>query len=978
MATLPQTERRKLVTVLCCDLSGSVQLAATTDPEAQQSRLDLYVERLQAAVETHGGVVEPFAGYAITAVFGLHAVRDDDGLRALRAALETRDALAELGAEPQLGIAGGEVVVGPAGRPAIGEPVRLAARLARAAPLRGVLLDETTFRVTHVSIESEPYDALDWEGAPMRPRRLLAVDPRRPLRPFDSPFVGRQAELDVLTRAWGRVTSRRSCELVTIVGAAGVGKSRLAQEFRESVDAHVVAGRCLSYGEGITYWPLLEVVEQLEPLPAMLAASVRDPLAVLAGEDGVTSTDEVAWAARKLLEAAASERPLVAIFDDIQWAEVVFLELIEHIALLSTGAPILLVCLARPELLEHRPGWPVVLPLEPLPPPEVERVVDVRLALAGRGVSGAARRRIVHAADGNPLFAEELVAATLAADGAEMSVTPTIQALLAARLDQLAEPERQLLEAAAVEGEVFHHGVLAALDPDQAQLTSLLTGLARKDMIRSAHQRETDDDSFRFRHLLLRDAAYNATPKRRRADLHERLADVLEPRTGRSGEPDEIIAFHLEQAHSYEAELAPDSERARSLGRRAATLLTTAGRRALTRADVLAATSLLQRAVELDDRPNRPIGPELDLAEALYASGSLEDARAVLTRAGERATAAGNRADELSALLARTVHELATETESALGRLEKLAGEALTECGEANNDTGLTQAWFALANVAHVRARFATRNTALEHALAHATRSGDLAKARTIEVLLAAGQLYGPAPVNEGLSWIAAHPHLDHEPIVIGIHAVLEAMSGRIAEARLLCRQAASRSQELGTRYERGGWYPEYHVELLAGDAAAAADYARAGCARLERMGERSVLSTLAGQLGQALCVLQRYDEATEWSQLAKDLGASQDVLTQLLWRQIDAKVLAHGGKTESAERLAREAVSIAELTDALDVHADALLDLAQVLEVAGEAERAAQATREARALYERKGNVVMAKRTTPPRLSQAGARQEH
>jgi tetratricopeptide (TPR) repeat protein len=379
---------------------------------------------------------------------------------------------------------------------------------------------------------------------------------------------------------------------------------------------------------------------------------------------------------------------------------------------------------------------------------------------------------------------------------------------------------------------------------------------------------------------------------------------------------------------------------------------------------VLAATSLFQRSVQLGESSQGAIGRDLDLAEALYSHGSLAEAKIVLDRAGLRAATAGDRADELRVLLVRTIHDLATDPEGATGRLDQLADEGIRLFEQSEDEVGLTHAWFALGVASHVRARYRVRNEALERALVHAVGSGDSVRARTIEVLLAAGHLYGPTPVPDALAWLLEHPHLEREPNIIGIHAVLKAMSGRIDEARALCRHSTARSDELGTRYERGSFFAEFRVELLAGDAAAAADYARASCAQLERMGERSVLSTQAGQLGQALCALGRYDEAAEWSQRARELGASEDALTQMLWRQVEAKILAHRGSIDAGARFAREAVAIAEHTEAPDAHADALVDLARVLTLGDQGEQAAQAASEALALYKRKGNTVMAEQT--------------
>jgi DNA-binding SARP family transcriptional activator len=732
-----RSEHRKPVTAVCC-VAASHWLHESLDPEALEPRLHRCLAELTAAIERHGGVVESVTGEMATAIFGLPTVREDDAVRALRAAHDAVEALSTLGVEAQIGVADGEILVRGDDRRAVGEPLHRAARIAHAAPRGTVALGETTRRLARGSARTKALETLEWRGERIRVWRLLEVDSRPPVRRFDSPFVGRGAALKTLAGVWQRVGIGPSCELVTIVGAAGLGKSRLAEEFVRRFDARAVRGRCPPYGEGTTCLPLLEIMGQLQPQLAGLDPEARRPLAVLTGDDGAASPDEVAWAARKLLEAAAVDGPLVAIFDDIQWAAPSFLELLEQLALLSTGRPILVLCLARPELLERRPGWAGVLALDPLDHSDVDRVIAARLARSGRNVSAQVRAQIVAKADGNPLFAEELADAVLGADDEE-AFPPSIHALLAARLDQLGEDERLLLEAAAVEGEVFHRNVLAALAPDTPRLTALLAALVRKEVVRPERAQRRGDDGYRFRHLLLRDAAYEATSKRRRADLHEQLADWLDGQGDRSPEPDEIIAHHLERSSRYLSELFPGSERAEALALRAAERLAAAGRHALARADVLAAVSFLERAAQLDDRPERPIHRDLDLAEALYSHGRIDDGATLLGRASARAATRDDRRNELLAVLALTIHELATQPEGTVEKLQRLGAEALELFEGTEDDAGLTRAWLALAYAAHVRGRYAVRNDAFERSLIHAARCGDSVKARTIEVLLGAG-----------------------------------------------------------------------------------------------------------------------------------------------------------------------------------------------------------------------------------------------
>jgi len=615
------------VTVLFCDVTGSTALGESTDPEALRALLARYFERTKGIVESHGGTVEKFIGDAVMAVFGIPAAHEDDALRACRAAVEMREALPELGIRGRIGVNTGEVVTGTSERLATGDAVNVAARLEHAAEPGEVLVGAETHALVRDAVVAEPVEPLILKGKaePVPASRLVAVLDA-PERSHGLPFVGREAELARIVEAWERALSEARCELVTVVGDAGVGKSRLVAEALAAVGARVVRGRCLPYGEGITYWPVVDVVKRLEVLPSdpVAAAAVRS----LLGESDVgTSGDEIAWAFRKLLEEQA---PLVAVFDDIQWGEETFLDLIESTALLSSGAPLLLLCMARPELVERRPGWPGALRLEPLPAEQVD-------ALIGAAVSGELRQRIARAAGGNPLFISEMLA--MAAGNAEVEVPPTLKALLAARLDQLDEAERKVLERGSVEGEIFHRGAVQALAPEETQVTTRLAGLVRRELIRPDRAQLAGDDGYRFRHLLIRDAAYDALPKAVRADLHARFAAWLDEHGHALVERDEIAGYHLEQAARYHAELGQADP---ALAERAAERLATAGRRAIDRQDDRTGAALLARAAELV-RPHR-----LDLAlelEAAWAIGD-QDRRAsarAAEAAAERAEAEGDR-----------------------------------------------------------------------------------------------------------------------------------------------------------------------------------------------------------------------------------------------------------------------------------------------------------------------------------------------
>jgi len=541
---------RKVVTVLFCDVVGSTALGESVDPEALQGLLARYFERMKGIVESHGGSVEKFIGDAVMAVFGVPVVHEDDALRACRAAVEMRDALPELGVEGRIGVNTGEVLTGTEERLATGDTVNVAARLEQAAEAGEVLLGAQTLRLVAPAVEVGEERLLELKGKsePVAAHPLLAVQ-EAPERSHASRFIGRERELAKLVDAWERALAGPGCQLVTVVGDAGVGKSRLVAEALDSLDARVVRGRCLPYGEGITYWPVIEVVKQLAALPSDPAAAVA-VRSLLGESDQGTSADQIAWAFRKLL---VEQAPLVVVLDDIQWGEETFLDLVEAAALLTGDAPILLLCMARPELLERHPAWPGTLRLEPLSDDEADQLIREE-------VTGELHERIAHAAGGNPLFISEMLA--MAREQEDVKVPPTLKALLAVRLDQLDEPERRVLERGSIEGELFHRGGVQALAPEEPHVTARLTALVRRELVRPDRAQLAGDDGFRFRHLLIRDAAYDSLPKSVRAELHERFADWLVSHT-ELVELDEIVGYHLEQAVGYRRETGRGAGQAR-------------------------------------------------------------------------------------------------------------------------------------------------------------------------------------------------------------------------------------------------------------------------------------------------------------------------------------------------------------------------------------------------------------------------------
>jgi class 3 adenylate cyclase len=653
--TVPRPrDTRRTVTLLMADVQGSTLAGEPLDPESARLPLDRCFQEMRVILERHGGTVEQVVGDAVLAVFGIPLVHEDDALRGVRAALEMRDALAalndQLGDElavhlaMRVGVNTGEVVatLGTGWATQVtGDAVNVAARLQQAAGSGEVLLGEETHDLIRWAIDAEPAGAIDPLGtsASTRAFRLLAVTPglTSHAQRFDSALVGRERERRLLESAFEQATADDTCQLFTLLGSAGVGKSRLVHEFLRLArpEAVVLRGRCPPYGERVAVWPVAETIKQAAWISdADTAADVRGKIEALLGADqraativdqvaaiiGLSETpsssDETFRAVRSVYESIARTRPLVIVFDDVQWGEPFFLDLIEHLADTSRGTPILLLVIARPELLDERPGWAggklhaTSVVLGPLNDAEVSRLVAN--LLDGSVASSALERKIMEAAEGIPLFVEEFLAMLLdeglvrrAGDewvgmtDLETIETPaSIKALLAARLDHLPIRERELLELAAVVGKTFtREAVEALVDPDaRPDVARRLESVVRREVIRPDRSSPDVVDGYRFRHILIRDAAYAALSKRERAELHERFADFQERAAGdRLTEYEEVIGYHLEQATHYRQGLGRDDERTRDLARRAAQLLGAAGIHAIQRGDAFASSRLLER-----------------------------------------------------------------------------------------------------------------------------------------------------------------------------------------------------------------------------------------------------------------------------------------------------------------------------------------------------------------------------------------------
>jgi class 3 adenylate cyclase/tetratricopeptide (TPR) repeat protein len=952
-------EQRKTVTVLFCDVAGSTALGESTDPEALRALLARYFERMKEIVDRHGGTVEKFVGDAVMAVFGVPVVHEDDALRACRAAVEMRDAFPELGIRGRIGVNTGEVVTGTEERLATGDAVNVAARLEQAAEPGEVLIGAETVRLVRDAVELGEERPLEVKG---KSERVLAY----PLlaaagelsRRSDVPIVGRERERRALDDAWERVRSERSCHLFTLLGAAGVGKSRLAAEFLGSLDGvSVVRGRCLSYGEGITYWPVVEVVLQLGRRPSDPRAAAA--IASLLGEsDEPATADEIAWAFRKLLEESA---PVVCVFDDLHWAEPTFLDLVDHVADWSRDAPILLVCIARPELLDRRSTWAggklnaTTVLLEPLTAEETDELID-RL-LGDSDLAEPLRARIREGAEGNPLFVEQMLAMVAESPNGDVVVPPTIQALLAARLDQLDPSERGVLERGAVEGKIFHRGGVEALAPDEPDVPTKLMALVRKELVRPDRTQLPGDDAFRFRHLLIRDAAYDGLPKAARAELHERFAAWLETHGADLIELDEILGYHLEQAHRYRVELGLGGEETDELALRASKHLGLAGERADARDDDPAAVSLLTRGLALLPIEERPIDLVVMLSRSRFRAGELSVAVAELEEVIARAQELGDRARELRGRLAAAYIAKFADPRTFTD-VDALVDEAIAYFTEHADDAGLAEAWMIAASREHGAMRMRSLALALERVIEHGERAGSSAVVADARMWLYAPYSFGPFTVEEGIEFFDAHPSTGS--VAMSLRGGLESMRGDFAAAREAIAIGRERARELGQLTLLGALeMQEAESALVAGDAELALEAGLVGIELLERAGEQGWLSTLLGYTAEALYRLGRDEEAWQLTARAEEVGAEDDVMTLMLVRQVRGKLLARRGEFEEAERLAREAVALSPGPEDPVHHADALVDLGLVLAAVGKRDKALEALGDARSFYEGKGHTA-------------------
>ncbi len=946
----PRTaEGRKTVTVLFCDLVAYTELAGRLDPEALRHLMLRFFERAAAVIEGHGGTVEKFVGDEVMAVFGVPVVHEDDALRAMRAAVAVHECVSELDRqsdaqlEVRIGVNTGEVVTGDASAGhgfVSGDAIAVGKRLEQAAAPGEIVLGESTYRLVEHAVRATRLDPLALKGKAQEAvaYRLESVDPTATAIPRrdDTPLVGQREELEHLRSAYREVASS-GVRLVTVVGDSGIGKSRLARELVRSLEeeAEVVAAICPPYGEGTTFSPIRETFRQTGRDEGVLEGSSYDVFA----------------ATRTLFEELARERPVLAVFDDVHWAEETFLDLIEHLSVRLGAAPVLLLCLARPELAERRPQWlsrpDATLALDALSPVDSHDLLDALDAPADL------RERIAELAEGNPLFIEQL-AAFADEEGDEVTLSGSIRGVLHARLDRLDTEERAVLERAAVIGRSFPLDAVLQLmpPPDREQAQARVFELVRRGLIQP--DVSVPEDGFRFRHALIREAVYEAMPKAFRADLHETVAEQLDDA---GGEP-ALVGFHLEQTCLLRQELGlRDVELAKRAGR----LLQRAAEDTSSRIDAPATISLLERARALLPADDKELPAVLtDLGSTRLNGGDLPGAESALVEGVEAAASLGQRAAELHARIElQFVRAFATETppEESVA----LAEEAIAELEPLGDEVALARAWWLRSSGDLAACRWRARGEGIERALEHARRAhAGIEMVGTLAGLLGQALLHGPTPVDEGIARLEGLPDelgLDR-PLRGSVNtslAGLLALRGDFDDARLLFRDAAATYEEFGQRLRRAQQaFVGAQIEVLAGDVATAERELRASSSAFDEIGAATSATTHRALLADVVARFGHAGEAEELVDRVAREAPADDLVAHVLWRCALARVRAREGSAEDAATLAAEArrlladaefpqLSIAVLTAAAEAAA-AGNDGMEAERLLGEARRIAAA----------------------------------
>lgn len=984
-------ELRKTVTVLFCDLVGSTTLGETHDPEVLRPVLDRYFVEMRSIVERHGGRVEKFIGDAVVALFGLPAAHEDDGLRAVRAGLEMQERLkapndaAPILLEARIGITTGEVLVPGGDTPILGDAMNTASRLQSAAPPGSVLIGEPTWKLVRDAVVAQVIEPLHVKGKaePVPAWRVAAVQPVTNRNA--TPFVGRDRQMRMLEEALSDAIDARAGVLVTILATPGVGKSRLADAFTAEVreEATVLVGQTPSYGEGVTFAPLVELLSQAAGRPTGEAeevatalrermaeqpdgASVADRLAQFLGVGDALGAD-TAWAVRRLLEVLASERPLVVVLEDVHWADPPMLDLADAVVERLHG-PVLVLCLARPELLEQRPSWAagklraITTTLPPLSPGDTRRVAEL---LLGGQAPAAVVDRVCATAEGNPLYLEQLTAmlvdqgllvagAWTGSADAEIEIPATLQALLAARLDRLDLEPRLILERASVEGRRFRTTALRALAPEVGpdEVAAAIESLDRSGLV------QPEDEAggrWRFAHALVLEAAYRGLSKGLRAELHEQLADWLLDEDADQADVEELVARHLERALHLREELGMRDERSAALSARAGELFGAAGSRAFAALDFITARDLLGRAaVLLPERDPRRLDLLPNLGVALTETGRPEETETVLSKAVEQSRAAGSERDALRAtiqLLSNRVYRSPTEAEIDAAVTE--AEAAVDAFNLLDDDIGLAEAAIALEYLEFLRGSSARSHEWTLRALRHGLASGRFRESAQASADVVGTAVFGPLPFDRFAALADERLFSLDGPIPESAGHAMTAIGSLAAGDGLGFGEHERRWRDV---IDRNGlsWLGAAHGLVMAGVEIRVGNVER-GERRLREA--RDVLTALGdiwwvSTLDSVLCAAVIAQGRTqEFLRLADSLEATgsvpdrQNVIQRSLMR---SRALLLRGSATDAEVAARRGLELVESTDLALDHVDSLMALADALDARGLTDEAAIARSDA------------------------------
>ncbi len=931
------------------DLVASTELVAETDPEIVRRRVGRFFDAVSHCIVAHGGTVEKFAGDAVMAAFGVPLAHEDDAERAVRSALATVGRVKELGLDVRVGIESGEVVTDVADSTfATGEAVNLAARLQQEAGRNEILVGPTAARLVRDRVELEPLTPLELRGwrEPVPASRVLhAVDLGAPIRALAAPLVGRESELDLLENTFSRALRDRRSTLFTVYGDPGVGKSRLAREFVEGLEgATILTGRCLPYGEGVTYWPVAEMVkasagitddDPLDEAHRKLRESCEDEAVadllglaagVLEAVEGERSQQEIAWAVRAWAEQLASAQPLVLLFEDVHWGEEPLLDLVEHLAGWVRTAPLLLLCLARPELLDVRPTWgggrvrATTIELEPL---QLEESTELVAALTAELDVSVDTGAVLAKTEGNPLFLEETVRMLAEQPrGGPERIPDTLQALIAARIDRLPPAPRRLLQRAAAMGRIFMHGALVHLSPDIDGVEAALDELVRRDLaVREARATISGEQAYKFKHVLIREVAYAGLSKSARADLHHAFAGWLAERAG--DELLEIRAFHLDQASRLVAEL--DGGVPAELASEAAEALTKAGRRALSREAFKSARKLLLRAVELEptlDRRYLAARAAWRLSDFPAVSVEMAEVHAAAEEVGEHRLA--GRA--LTALAEVALHQGADGSEAgrlAEAALVALEGEAADDRFEALWARGEVASWLGDA-------------VGFEHAAKSAIAAAREAERKDLEAIGTTGlamsyvsrlELAEAAPLVERVEELA-----DESGSVIGrgaalsVRGVFERARGNLADADAAFGSAREVYAEIGSvSREATSAILQARVAVERGDGERGERLLRDAIRKLKGLRDRAQLCEAQRSLAQVLVARGTIEEAERVALEARETVGPDDRGSSATTRLALGVVRAAQHRDDEAEALLSDAVDELDRIHLLQAEREAL-----------------------------------------------------